>query len=146
MIEAFQRRGVRAFTLVELMVVVVIIGVMATVVTLSVTDYLVTAKQNVARSEIATIKNALELFFMENDRYPTNDEGLAVLKKSTPEHPSGILTNDLKDPWDSEYIYIYPGVHGAFDIVSFGADGQEGGTGANADIASWNLDGEGAGR
>ena len=131
-----------AFTLVELMVVVVIIGVMATVVTISVTDYLVTAKQNVTKSEIATIKSALSLYFMQHDRYPSNDEGLMALKKGTPSHPSGILTNDLKDPWKNAYIYVYPGTHGAYDIVSYGSDGQEGGTGANADITSWNLDGE----
>jgi len=136
------RRIRNAFTLVELMVVIVIIGVMATVVTISVTDYLVTAKQNVARSEIATIKNALSLHFMQHDRYPSNDEGLALLKKSTPEHPGGILTNDLKDPWGNEYVYVYPGIHGVYDIVSYGADGQEGGTGANTDIASWELEGK----
>lgn len=135
-----RKRSTRGFTLVELMVVVVIIGVMATVVTLSVTDYLVTAKQNVARSEVATIKNALSIFFMENDRFPTNEEGLVILKKKTPQHPNGILTNDLKDPWNREYIYIYPGVHGTYDIASFGADGQEGGTGADADVASWDLE------
>ena len=129
-----------AFTLVELMVVVVIVGVMATVVTLSVTDYLVSAKQNVARSEIATLRNALSIFFMENDRFPTNEEGLALLKKKTPQHPDGILTNDLKDPWGHDYIYVYPGSHGTFDIVSYGADGQEGGTGGNADITSWDLE------
>ena len=129
-----------AFTLVELMVVVVIIGVMATVVTISVSDYLVTAKQNVAKSEIATIKNALSLYFMQYDRYPSNDEGLAILKKSTPEHPNGILTSDLNDPWNHEYVYVHPGVHGPYDLVSFGADKQEGGIGADADISSWQLD------
>ncbi len=132
----------RGFTLVELMVVIVIVGVMATVVTVSVTDYLVTAKQNVARSEIATIKNGLSLFFLENDRYPSNDEGLAVLKKKTKQHASGILANDLKDPWGNEYIYVYPGINGTYDIVSYGADGQEGGTEANEDIRSWELEGD----
>ena len=78
---------VRAFTLVELLVVVVIIGIMATVVTIKVTDYLVTSKQNVARSEVAQIANALELFYTENDRYPTNDEGLAILTRPSPQHP-----------------------------------------------------------
>jgi len=136
------RYGRRAFTLVEIMVVVVIIGVMATVVTLSVTDYLVSAKQNVARSEIATIKDALSIFFMEYDRFPSNDEGLAVLRKASPEHPNGILSNDLKDPWGNEYIYVYPGVRGAFDLVSYGADRQEGGTGGDADITSWSEDGD----
>ncbi|MCO6437964.1 MAG: type II secretion system major pseudopilin GspG [Phycisphaerae bacterium] len=130
-----------AFTLVELMVVIVIVGVMATVVTISVTDYLVTAKQNVARSEIATIKNALSLHFMETDRYPSSDEGLAILKKPTPQHPNGILSNDLLDPWGREYIYIYPGTRGVYDVLSLGADGSEGGVGANSDITSWELEG-----
>ncbi len=132
-----------AFTLVELMVVVVIVGVLATVTTVSVRDYLVSAKQNVARSEIATITNGLELFFMEKDRYPNNDEGIAMLQRKTPEHPNGILTSDLKDPWGRLYIYLYPGAHGPYDLVSFGADGQEGGAGADGDITSWHLeDGE----
>lgn len=130
----------RAFTLVELMVVVVIIGVLATVVTISVTDYLVSAKQNAARSEIATLKNALSLYFMEADRFPSNEEGLALLKKSTPSHPAGILRSDLEDPWGRTYIYIYPGVRGAYDLASYGADGQEGGVGADEDITSWDTE------
>lgn len=132
--------AIYGFTLVELMVVVVIIGVMATVVTVSVTDYLVTAKQNVARSEIATIKNGLQLFFMEHDRFPTYEEGLAILKKKTPQHAGGILTSDLKDPWNHDYIYVYPGTHGAFDLISYGADGQQGGTGSNEDVVSWDIE------
>jgi len=135
-------RGRQAFTLVELLVVVVIIGVMATAVTLSVTDYLISAKQNVARSEVATIKNGLSIFFMENDRFPTNDEGLSILSKRTPQHPNGILTSDLKDPWNHDYVYIHPGIHGAYDLVSFGADGREGGTGADTDITSWGIEGD----
>lgn len=126
----------RGFTLVELMVVVVIIGVMATVVTLQVSDYLVTAKQNVAKSEIATIKSALELYYMQYDHYPTTDEGLAILSKKTPERPNGIISNDLRDPWGHEYVYVYPGVHGPFEILCLGADGKEGGAGADADISS----------
>jgi len=130
------------FTLVELMVVVVILGVLATVVTVSVTDYLVKGKQNAARAEIAQIGNALQLFYTEADRYPDNEEGLALLKRTGPAHPNGILQGDLLDPWGHEYVYVHPGVHGAFDIVSYGADGQEGGTGAEADICSWNLAGD----
>jgi len=131
----------RGFTLVELMVVVVIIGIMATVVTISVTDYLISAKQNTARAEISTIKAALDLFFTESDRYPNNDEGLNILKQKTPSRPNGILQNDLNDPWGHPYIYVYPGMHGTYDLLSFGADGQEGGTVANMDITSWNLEG-----
>ena len=129
------------FTLVELMVVVVIVGIMATVVTVSVTDYLVTGKQNATRNEIAQIKSALELFYTEFDRYPTNDEGLAILVKPTSRHPNGILQGDLLDPWTNPYLYIYPGVHGTYDIVSYGANKVEGGTGADEDIKSWDLAG-----
>lgn len=133
----------KAFTLVELMVVVVILGIMATVVTVSVTDYLVTGKQNAARSEVAQIKNALELYFTEHGSYPSNDEGLTLLTKSTPRHPNGILQGDLLDPWNSPYQYVYPGVHGTYDIISYGANGVEGGTGADADLRSWDLAGTG---
>ena len=124
------------------MVVVVILGVLATVVTVSVNDYLVKGKQSATKVEIAQISNALQLFYTEFDRYPGNDEGLAELTKSSPSHPNGILQGDLFDPWGNEYVYVYPGVHGAFDCCSYGANGQEGGTGADADICSWNLAGK----
>lgn len=123
------------------MVVVVIIGIMATLVTIKVTDYLVTSKQNAARNEIAQIGNALELFYTESDRYPSNDEGLAVLTKPSSQHPSGLLQGDLLDPWGHAYVYVYPGVHKTYDLVSYGANGVEGGTGADTDIASWDLAG-----
>lgn len=135
------RHTVAAFTLVELLVVVVIIGVMASVVTLSVTDYLVSAKQNVAKSELATIRNALTLFYMESDRYPSNDEGLAILRKSSSKHQNGFITSDTKDPWNHEYVYVHPGTRGPYDLLTYGADGQEGGTNANMDIEVWDLDG-----
>ncbi len=131
-----------AFTLVEIMVVVVIIGVLATVVTISVNDYLVTGKQTAARSEIARFSNALELFYTEFGRYPTNDEGLSKLQEKSPEHPNGILQGDLLDPWNHAYIYLHPGIHGTFDVLSYGSDGQEGGESADADIVSWNLSGK----
>jgi len=132
----------RAFTLVEIMVVIVIIGVLATVVTIQVSDYLVKGKQTAARSEIAQISNALELYYIEFNHYPGNDQGLAKLQEKTPQHPNGLLRGDLFDPWSHVYVYIYPGLHGKFDIVSHGADGVEGGEGPNADIVSWNLSGE----
>lgn len=126
------------FTLVELMVVVVILGVLATVVTVSVTDYLVKGKQSAVKAEIAQISNALELYFTETDRYPdSDDEGLALLTKATADHAHGILKGDLLDPWGHEYVYIYPGLHEAFDLCSYGANGQEGGTGGDTDICNW---------
>ena len=126
-----------AFTLVELMVVVVILGILATVVTVSVTDYLVKGKQSAAKTEIAQISNSLQLFYTEFDRYPDNDEGLALLVKPSPGHQNGILKGDLRDPWGHPYVYVYPGLHGAFDLCSYGANGQEGGTNADTDLCSW---------
>jgi len=117
--------------------VVVIIGVLATVVTVSVTDYLVKGKQSAARAEIAQISSALQLYFTEHDRYPDTDEGLALLTKPTPSNPHGLLQGDLLDPWGHEYVYVYPGTHGAFDICSYGANGIEGGTGGDSDVCSW---------
>ena len=135
-----RRRRRRALTLVELMVVVVILGILATTVTVSVRDYLVTGKQSATKQEIAQITAALELFYIENDRYPTNDEGLAVLLERTDRHPDGLLRGgDLNDPWGHPYQYVHPGLHGTFDLVSYGADGLEGGTGASADIKSWEM-------
>ena len=129
-----------AFTLVEIMVVLVILGLLASIVTVSVNDYLVTGKQTTVRTEIAQISNALELYFTEQGRYPTNDEGLAVLKEKTKLHPHGILQGDLLDAWNNEYVYIYPGLHGTYDIISYGANGQEGGEGQDADIVSWETE------
>jgi general secretion pathway protein G len=127
----------RAFTLVEIMVVVVILGILATIVTVSVTDYLVKGKHNATRAEIAQIGNALQLFYSEFDRYPDNDEGLTLLQKSSTSHPHGILQGDLLDPWNHAYVYVYPGLHGAFDLCSYGANGQEGGIGADMDLCNW---------
>ena len=128
----------RALTLVELMVVIVILGILATTVTLSVRDHLVSGKQSAAKQELAQIKAALELYFLEHDRYPTNDEGLAILVARNEKHPDGLLQGgDLKDPWGHPYEYVCPGVHGSFDLMCFGADGQEGGNGGSADLVSW---------
>lgn len=136
----FSRRARRALTLVELMVVVVILGILATTVTVSVRDYLVSGKQNAAKQELSQIRAALDLFFVEHDRYPTNDEGLAILLKPSEKHPDGLLRGgDLRDPWNHHYEYICPGLHGTFDLISFGADGTEGGSGGSADIVSWDM-------
>ena len=130
----------RGLTLVEIMVVVVILGILATTVTISVRDYLVSGKRNAAKQEISQISAALELFFVENDRYPTNQEGLALLMEKTDKHPDGLLRGgDLKDPWGYPYEYVYPGLHGTYDLVCYGADGLEGGDGANADLNGWDM-------
>ena len=128
----------RAFTLVEIMVVIVLMGLLATVVTVSVTEYLTKGKQSAAKAEIAQISNALQLFFTDFDRYPDNDEGLAALTKPQPGHPHGLLQGDLLDSWGKPYVYVYPGVHGTFDLCSLGANGKEGGTGADMDICNFD--------
>ncbi len=129
-----------AFTLVELMVVVVILGILATVATISVRDYLVTGKQSAAKQEMAQIVSALELFYLENDRYPTNQEGLAALTQRSDKHPDGLLRGgDLSDPWGNPYEYVCPGLHGSFDLVCYGTDGAEGGTGGAEDLRSWEM-------
>lgn len=136
---SFKRRR-RALTLVELMVVVVIIGILATTVTISVREYLLTGKQSAAKQEVSQIVAALELFFVENDRYPSASEGLEILTRKTEKHPDGLLRGgDLNDPWGHPYEYLFPGLHGTFDVLCFGADGLEGGVGGNEDIVSWNL-------
>ena len=133
---------IQAFTLIEVMVVVVILGVLATIVTVSVTDYLVKGKQTAAKTEIAQIKQALQLYYTETDRYPSTDEGLALLLKPSTSHPNGLLQGDLLDTWGHTYVYVYPGVHGAFDLCSFGANGQEGGLGGDEDLCNWEKQGK----
>lgn len=130
----------RAMTLVELMVVIVIIGILATTVTLTVRDHLVTGKQSAAKQELAQLCAALDLYYLEHDRYPTNDEGLAILLAASEKHSEGLLKGgDTNDPWGHPYEYVCPGMHGAYDVVCYGADGAEGGNGADSDIASWSL-------
>ena len=130
----------RALTLVELMVVVVILGILATTVTISVRDYLVSGKRNAAKQELAQIAAALDLFYIENDRYPTNDESLATLTEHNERHPDGLLRGgDLNDPWGQPYEYVYPGLHGTYDLICYGADRAEGGNGADEDLVSWEM-------
>ncbi|QDT57282.1 Type II secretion system protein G precursor [Caulifigura coniformis] len=124
------------FTLVELMVVVVIIGLLASAVTFKVRGYLVTSKQNVARMDLSKISAALETFNTLNDRYPSNEEGLAILAKPSKNFVEGILSKVPVDPWGQPYQYNQPGRLRAFDIISFGADKREGGSGADEDITS----------
>jgi general secretion pathway protein G len=124
---------------VELMVVLAIIGLLAGVVTLSVRPYLTKAKQTTARREIATICAALESFNIEFGRYPTTEEGLEILRKPNEKFSGPLLTQDPMDPWGSPYEYNQPGRDGPYEVLCYGADGREGGRGADADIVSGKL-------
>jgi general secretion pathway protein G len=119
----------RAFSLVEIMIVVVIIGLLAGVVTFATTNYLNKAKQKKAAADIATISGALEVYYGDNSRFPNNQEGLKVL---VPQHIKSLPN----DPWGRPYQYVQPGKSGPFDVISYGADGREGGSGADADISN----------
>jgi len=143
----FNRRArrTRGFSLIEFTVVLALIGLLAGIVTISVRPMLTRGKQNAARAEIASICQALEQFYSIYGRYPTNDEGLPALRKSTDRIPDPLLTQDPKDPWNRQYQYNQPGRAGPYEVICFGADGREGGTGADADIVSWDLK-EGSGK
>ncbi len=131
----------KAFSLVELMIVIVIIGLLAGVVTVNVRGYLIRAKQNVARQEISTIVRGLETFYATYGRYPTNEEGIAILTRTTEKLPERILDIDSEpmDPWGHPYQYNSPGRKDLYEVVCYGADGREGGNGDEADISSDSL-------
>ena len=129
----------RGFTLVELMVVIVIIGLLAGIVTVNVRGHLISARQTVAKQEITNIKSALETFYATCGRYPSNDEGITALTKPSQKLTEPLLDGMPVDPWGRPYQYNNPGTSSAYDVISYGADGREGGDGANADIRSDSL-------
>ena len=134
----------RGFTLIEIMVVIVILGVLAALVVPRVLDRPDEARAVAARSDIATIIQALKLYRLDNQRYPTTEQGLNALV-AKPEQPplppnwkpGGYLERLPKDPWGRPYQYLSPGLKGEIDVFSFGADGQPGGNGFDADVGSW---------
>jgi general secretion pathway protein G len=137
-----RRRAQAGFTLVEMLVVITIIGLIMALVAPRVLNYLSESKAKAAKIQIESFGSALDLFYLDAGRYPTTSEGLAALVQ----RPGAIPTwngPSLKgglvpaDPWGNVYLYRAPGEHGAYDIVSYGSDGQEGGTGTAADINSW---------
>jgi general secretion pathway protein G len=132
------------FTLVELMVVIVIIGLLATVVIVNVLPSQDRAMREKAKADIALIEQAIEMYRIDNFSYPPAEAGLAALQSPPPSvaqtgryRPGGYLRRLPNDPWDRPYQYRAPGRQGPFEVFSFGADGQEGGEGENADIGNW---------
>ena len=128
-----------AFSLIEIMVVLVIIGLLAGVVTLNVRHSLVSAKQHTARMEIATLVDALEMYYTTYGKYPSNDQGLDVLTKPSEKIDEALVQQMPIDPWGNPYQYNQPGRSGPFEVICFGADGRDGGDGADKDITNESL-------
>ena len=137
------RRAVQAgFTLIELMVVLVIIGVLAALIVPNVLERADDAKVTAARTDVSNVMQALKLYRLDNNRYPTTEQGLQALitkpaSEPMPQNWKPYLEKLPNDPWGHPYQYLNPGVKGEVDVMSYGADGQPGGEGKNADIGSW---------
>jgi general secretion pathway protein G len=136
------RASQAGFTLIEMLVVLVIIGLIMGLVGPRVLGYLADARTRAARLQIESFANALDLYYLDVGRYPTTQEGLAALVN----RPSGLdIWNGpyLKggtvpmDPWRNAYVYVAPGAHGSYDLISYGSDGREGGEGSAGDITNW---------
>ena len=142
---SLSRRAARGFTLIEIMVVVVIMGVLAALVVPKLLSRTGESKVAAAKVDIATIMQALKLYKLDNQRYPTTEQGLQALREKPTSGPAangwkagGYIEKTPKDPWGTPYQYLSPGVKGEVDVYSLGADGQPGGTGDDADIGSWD--------
>jgi len=132
------------FTLIELMIVIVILGILATIVVPRILNRPEQARRMKAKIDIRNIESALALFKTDTGRFPTTSEGLEALV-SDPGikgyNSDGYLDKTPSDPWGNKYIYIHPGINSKdYDLESYGKDGEDGGTGDNADIESWNID------
>jgi general secretion pathway protein G len=132
------------FTLIEVMIVIVILGILAALVVPKVMGRPDEARVVAAKQDIATIMQALKLYKLDNRRYPSIDQGLdALVKKPTaapvPDNWKSYLERLPLDPWGGAYQFLNPGLNGEVDVMSYGADGKPGGTGFDADIGSWML-------
>ena len=135
------------FTLMELLVVVMILGILATIVVVNVMDRPDEARIAKAKQDIRALTTALNMYRLDNYRYPSTEQGLEALVSRPAGQPpaqnwkeGGYVENLPRDPWGNEYVYLNPGTHGEIDVYTLGADGAPGGEGINADIGNWNLD------
>jgi general secretion pathway protein G len=138
------RRAQTGFTLIEIMVVVIIIGLLAAVIVPQVINKVDDARMTKAKADIQSLETALTMFRLDNSKYPTTDQGLQalVVQPTDPSirHWRVYLQRVSKDPWGADYQYVFPGTHGKeYDLYTLGADGQPGGDGVNADIGNWNI-------
>ncbi|MBU6189883.1 MAG: type II secretion system major pseudopilin GspG [Betaproteobacteria bacterium] len=134
----------RGFTLIELMVVIVILGILAAIAVPRIMSKPDEARVRAAQAEVAQILQALDLYRLDNQRYPSTEQGLSALAvrpsvEPVPQNWKAYLKQAPNDPWGRPYQYLSPGVRGEIDVFSLGADGQPGGEGVNADIGNWSL-------
>jgi general secretion pathway protein G len=139
-----RRARARGFTLIELMVVIVILGVLGTLVVPRLMSKPDEARVTAAKTNLSSIMQALDMYRLDNQRYPSADQGLAALAirptaAPVPTNWKQYLKDAPVDPWGRPYVYLNPGVKAEIDVMSYGADGQQGGEGVNADIGSWAL-------
>ena len=140
------RRKQGGFTLIEIMVVVVILGILAALVVPQVMNRPDQAKVTVAKGDIKAIGAALDMYKLDNYSYPSTQQGLDALVKKPGGNPQpknwnrdGYLKRVPNDPWGNEYQFLSPGTQGQYDLYSYGADGKQGGSELNADIGNWDL-------
>ena len=136
-----RRSAQRGFTLIELLIVMIILGLLAALVAPKMFQKVGSSKQKAAKTQIALLGGALDQFRLDVGRYPSTEEGLNALRQNprVDSWDGPYLPKDVpNDPWGKAYIYRCPGEHGDYDLSSLGADGQDGGEGENADVASWN--------
>lgn len=142
------RKKEQGFTLIEIMVVLVILGILAGLIVPRIMGRPDEARQTKAKIQIQSIETAIQLYKLDNGNYPTTEQGLQALvapptigRLPTAWREGGYLDKGIvpKDPWNNEFIYLSPGIRGEYDIISYGADGEPGGEGRDADISNWDV-------
>lgn len=143
---SFKRRTQSGFTLIEIMVVVVILGILAALIVPKIMSRPDEARVIAARQDIGSLVSALKLYRLDNKRYPSTEQGLQALINKPASGPAadgwkagGYVEKLPQDPWGHPYLYLNPGLHGEIDVFSYGADGQAGGEGLDADVGNWQL-------